>query len=178
MFKSEIKIKKSLKNDLLLYKFDKCSFCNKSKLDYMYYYDLQKKLSKKDFFCNFCLRNNFNKNTKNIMILTFEPIIKRYNNLSLRKKITSWHFQEIINSHKNAGLLHPAFYYDEESYKWFVDFSKIDDNKKLPIKSVFENILNILVCFNTSEFKININYERILNHINNFKNKKTLIIGK
>lgn len=180
MFKSEIKIKKSTKNDLLLYKFDQCSFCGKKKLDYMYYYDLQKKLSKNNFFCNFCLRNNFNKSHENIMILTFEPIIKKCQNHYSKYKIDKLQFKELIDSHKNAGLLHPAFLYDEESYKWFVDFNKIDDDKKLSIKSVFENILNILVCFNASQFRMNINYKKIFNYINDFKDKKSnkiLIIG-
>lgn len=181
MFKSEIKIKKSTKNDLLLYKFDQCSFCEKKKLDYMYYYDLQKKLSKNNFFCSFCLRNNFNKSCENIMIFTFELILKKYKNLYNKCKINKMQLQELIDSHKNTGLLHPAFLYDEESNKWFVDFNKIDNDKKLSVKSVFENILNTLVCFNISQFKMNINYEKIFNYINDFKDKKSnkiLIIGK
>jgi len=178
MFKSEIKIKKSLKNDLLSYKVDKCDFCNKVNLNYIYYHELQKKLSKNHFFCNFCLRNKFDCN-KNIMIMTFNVLIKYYYNLYTDNQISYSQLISFIDSHKKTGLLHPAFYYDDDTFKWFVDFGKIgDSDNKVSFDTVVKNIINITFCFNPSEnvkkFNVIKSYNKIHDYVYNFyKTRKT-----
>lgn len=172
MFKAEIKFKKSPKNDLLSYSIDKCDFCNKVNLNYIYYHTLQKKLSKNHFFCNFCIRNKFDCENKDIMLMTYNPLIKNCYHLCVYES----QLNDIIASHKKTGLLHPAFYYDDETFKWFVDFKKIGN--EVSFDSVIHNIINTIICFNPSQnvknFNAISNYNKIYNYVNNFyKTRKT-----
>lgn len=172
MFKCEIKIKKTLENDFLMYKITKCDFCDKTSLIYDQYYDINKKISKNNSYCNFCLRNElYKKNQKDIMIFTFKPIIKKYYKLYLKKTIFYSQVLDFLESHKNTGLLHPAFYYDDDSLNWFVNLTKThnDDLQK--------HILNILCGFNINYLSLNIN--SIVNKIKNYKSnkQKCLFIG-
>ena len=148
--------------------------------DYIYSYDLQKKLSKKGYFCNFCLRNEFNEKN-NIMKLTFNPIIYFYYNQYLNKSIFFSQIIDIIECHKKTGLLHPNFHYDEESFNWFVVFNEKNKNY---IENIVKNILNIAFCFNLSQNVLKFNYKEFYNNINDYcfnfllKNtKEVLTIG-
>lgn len=169
MFKCEIKIKKTSENDFLTYKITKCNFCDKKSSTYNYYHNIYQQASKNNFYCNFCLRNEFyNINCKDLMILTFNPIIEKYYKLYLKKRIFYSEVLDFIESHKNTGLLHHAFYYDDDSLKWFINLTKINKN------TLIQHLLNILCCFNINEITLNTKstINKIINYVDNFKSNK------
>lgn len=172
MFKHEIKIIKTSENDFLTYKITKCDFCEETSLVYNQYYDIYQKIKKNNSYCSFCLRNEFyKKNQKDIIILTFNPIIKKYYKLYLKRVISYYQILNFVECHKNTGLLHPAFYYDDYSLKWFINLNKTNNNDLL------KHILNILCCFNINYLSLNVS--SIIKKINNYKSnkQKCLIIG-
>lgn len=166
MFKHEIKITKTSENDFLTYKITKCDFCGETSLVYNQYYDIYQKISKNNSYCNFCLRNElYKKSQKDITIFTFKPIIIKYYKLYLRKVIFYSQVLDFLESHKNTGLLHPAFHYNEDSLNWFVNLTKINNDEDLK-----QHILNILCCFNINYLSLNNN--SIINKIKNYKSNK------
>ena len=132
-----------------------CMFCGKKVGLYPYQRGLCEKLSGPDFYCSFCLRNNFHtKNKHNILILSFRAVIGYYYTtfyVNARKMYYS-EIEDYINCHVKVGLENPVFSYDPETMLWFVDFSKIGKgNKKITINDVLKTIVNILACFNLND---------------------------
>jgi len=129
-----------------------CMFCGKRVGLYPNQRRLCETLSGHNFYCIFCLRNNFNtNNNRNILILSFRAIVGYYYYtfyLNSRKMYYS-QIEDYINIHIKTGLENPVFYYDNETMLWFIDFSKVGrGNKKIKICEIFKTITNIITCFN------------------------------
>lgn len=57
--------------------------------------------------------------------------------------------EDYISVHKEVGLQNPLFSYDDETYLWYVDFSRIGKSKKkVPVENTMQTVNNILACFN------------------------------
>lgn len=98
-------------------------------------------LSGGKFYCPFCLRHNFQRRSKDILILSFRAIIGYYYYMFYDvEPEVMWlsQIQQLIVKHEVVGLASPAFYYDDETYLWFIDFSRIGTGKK---KAPFEEVL-------------------------------------
>lgn len=167
----------------------KCCFCEKKCTVFPVNKQLLTKLSGPDaFYCDFCLRHNFNsKNNRNIMILTFRSIIgyfyyqnylliDRGNAPNVRRTWVS-EIEDYIEYHREAGECNPIFVYDPETLLWFVDFSKVGDTRrKVPLDEVLKTVMNILLCFNLYETVpgVNINqfFQKYKDAITNFYEKR------
>lgn len=153
-------IVEDLSNGLSNHLICTCSFCGKSSKYPTLSREMCEKLSNKgDFFCHFCLRNNhFARSSRHTLILTFRGIIAWYYHtgykkpLNSNKKLHMSQIEDFIQEHAKAGLIHPAFKYDDESFLWFVDFQKIGASRKqLPVRTVKQTVLSILASFNLWE---------------------------
>ena len=147
--------KKSENGELADKIYYECMFCGKRVGLLPQQRNLCEKLSGEDFYCTFCLRNNFyNKNNKNILILSFRAIIGYYYHtfyLNTRKMYYS-QINDFITTHAEIGLNNPVFYYDWETMLWFIDFSKIGrGNKKIKIGDILQTLKDILICFNLDD---------------------------
>lgn len=139
----------------------KCNFCGKN---CNYNQDqikiLQKLTEDNEFFCNFCIRNRFNtKLNKDVLIFSFRNIIEYFysqkylNGIDDRMYLSE--IDDAIKLHQQVGLLNPIFFYDPESFLWFVNFAKVGDGKKqISLDSVFETVFGIFSAFDIKD-KIN-----------------------
>jgi hypothetical protein len=145
-------IQEDLKGELSEDFFQKCSFCEKTvELVPFNRKIIEKFNDTKNFYCPFCIRNNFyTKNRYNVLCFSFRGIIGYfYYFLYHNNKIWFSEIEDYIDSHVQTGLLNPLFVYDQENLIWFVDFSKIGKTKrKVLLEEVNKTIINILVCFN------------------------------
>lgn len=111
---------------------------------------------KEKFFCNHCIRHNFNnRSNSNVLILSFKGIIGYYYHAFYRSKNTMFYedVSEHIQKHKEVGLKNPIFSYDDNSYLWFVDFNKIGNgNRKIAIDEILKTIIEILATFNLRRY--------------------------
>lgn len=134
-----------------------CDFCGKTVEIKSGCGDLHERLSPDGFHCSFCLRNGFHtKHSKNILAMSFRGIIGwYYYDLYLASRAMSISVSEIqdcIDSHAKTGLQNPVFFYDDESYLWFIDFGKVGKGrKKVRLDEVLKTVVNILSCFNLYE---------------------------
>jgi hypothetical protein len=56
--------------------------------------------------------------------------------------------EDMIKHHTKAGLVNPIFFYDPESYLWFIDFSRVSQDKKgVRIEEVIQTVGDIRSCF-------------------------------
>lgn len=162
--------------------YRKCCFCGKNCQNSGNQFHLANKLSgNENFYCLFCLRHSFNKENKDILILSFKSVITYF---YLQKYISPksdklWisEIEDYIDSHKKTGLLNPLFLYDEESMFWFIDFSKVGDGEKqLPLTEILKTIINILACFNLFKTAENISmsnfYEKFRIAVDSFFNQR------
>jgi hypothetical protein len=104
------------------------------------------------FYCNFCLRHKFyQRDSKDILILSFRGILGYYyySFYALTKSPLMFisEINDYIDLHVKIGSQNPVFFYDNESYLWFVDFSRIGSDK-VPIRMVLNTISEILMSFN------------------------------
>lgn len=131
------------------YLVTKCFFCQKKfKIDSNCFQNLHKLSGGKEIFCGFCIRNGFNnRNNKDVIILTFKNIFNHYysqNHIALKKMWIS-EIRDLVENHKNIGLLNPTFYYDEDSMNWFINFLKVGDTrKKINIEEIKKTISLII----------------------------------
>ena len=132
-----------------------CMFCGKRVGLYPEQRYICEKLSGEDFYCVFCLRNNFyTKNNRNILVLSFRAIVGYYyyNFYINNRKMYFSQIEDYISMHVKAGLKNPIFYYDPETMLWFIDFSKVGrGSKKLKTGEVLKTIVSILACFNLDD---------------------------
>lgn len=134
--------------------FCKCYFCEKETkiLKEKTVFSLRDK-----FYCTFCLRNkHYQKDSKNILITSFRGIIGYYyyafHYLPKNAYIFISEIWDYIHLHQEIGLKNPIFYYDPDSFLWFIDFNRVGKtNKKIPIEKVLTTINEILLCFNLFE---------------------------
>lgn len=136
-----------------------------------------------NFYCSFCLRNDFHtKKNKDILILSFRSVIgyfyfRNYMQISSGKKLWLSEIEDFIASHVAVGVTNPLFLYDPETMLWFVNFSKVGDSKKkIPLEEIHKTILNILTCFNLSEMVCDISlasfYEKYKEAVEVFYRKR------
>jgi len=163
-----------------------CMFCGKRVGLYPQERNVCEKLSGDDFYCVFCLRNNFyTKNNRNILILSFRAIIGYYYyNFYLNgKKMYFSQIEDYISAHVKVGLKNPIFNYDPDTMYWFIDFSKVGrGNKKIKINDVLKTIVNIGACFNLDANLCNnrsaVIYERYKEAIEKFYSSRWRPQGK
>src|ERR1035437_10087950 len=145
-----------------------CHFCGKNVGLYPQNRRWCERLSGKEFFCPFCLRNNYHtKNNKHILVMSFRAIFgfyyyDKYYYSSSYSEMYINDIEEYIKSHAQTGMLNPIFNYDPETYLWFIDFSKVGRGKKrIKVKEVLKTILNILVCFDSPQNVANIQTSKL-----------------
>lgn len=151
-----IPVKENLDGELDQEIYYECNFCNKRTALHPFSRHMCEVVSGSKYYCDFCLRHGFHtKNNRNILILTFKSIFSHfYKELHLDPTIASHkiylaEIRDYIQSHMRTGLLNPVFSYDQETFFWFVDFSKVGKgSKKLKLNDVLKTIINILACFN------------------------------
>ena len=125
-----------------------CAFCNKSVLitnKTLFYWNNQED----EFYCINCFRSDFNAN-KNILILSFRALFGylyyQHYVAEIKPLISLAEISKLITAHATIGLQNPFFHYEQESFLWFVDFTKLDQNKKnldliLPtVKQILEEV--------------------------------------
>lgn len=100
-------------------------------------------ISGNNFYCPFCLRNNFHaRSSSNILIMSFRAIIGYYYhrlyNITPRR-IYFTEIQDLIQKQIEIGLSNPVFCYDPETYLWFIDFNRIGQTKN---KTSFNHVLD------------------------------------
>jgi hypothetical protein len=118
-------------------------------------------------YCTFCLKHQFyQKDSHNILILTFKEIIDCfYNNFYNVTNRTMWlsDIEPLVEEHIKIGLQHPLFFYNSQNKLWHIDFRRIGETKhKLPIRTVSETIQLILESFNLRKYFPSINEKELL----------------
>lgn len=147
----------------------KCSFCGKKCEITPQNSSILDKLVKTNFHCTFCIRNNFNtKNCHHIFKMSFKSIIEYlYNaNYLQTRRIYLCELKDCIEIHQQVGLKNPAFFYDPETFIWFINFNKIGKSpKKIDLDEVFKSVIEILFCFNLYENIPSISLSDLFNNI-------------
>jgi hypothetical protein len=135
-----------------------CAFCNKSVLitkKTLIYWNNQEA----EFYCINCFRNDFNGN-KNILILSFRAIFGffyyQYYVAEIKPLISLAEISQLILDHTKTGFENPFFHYDQESFFWFVDFTKLDRHEK-KLDLILPTIKEILDVFQLEKWVINLN---------------------
>lgn len=110
-----------------------CAFCDKIvRIQKFNFYSCQK-LSGKNFYCPFCLRNNHHhRSSRNILGFSFRGILGYYYNkiyLKNPKKLYFSQIKKIIENHQSMGLQNPVLNYDPLTFMWYADFNKIGNKK-------------------------------------------------
>lgn len=137
--------------------FQSCNLCERQVGLYTAARRMAERLSgsSDSFYCPFCLRNRFNtKAGKDLLILSFKGIIGFYYEVLYRNKgdLCYSQIKDYIQSHREAGLENPVFFYDDQSFNWFIDFSRIGrGNKKVRLSEVLQTVVSILSCFNMAQ---------------------------
>jgi|APGre2960657404_1045060.scaffolds.fasta_scaffold00286_8 hypothetical protein len=159
-----------------------CEFClKKCESDSKNYIYCKKLGPDSTFFCEFCLRNAFQTQRKNnVLILSFKSIIAWFyfqNYLNGRPRMWFCQIKDYIQAHKEIGLRNPLFMYDEETMLWFIDFSRIgDDGKKIQLESVCETIESVVDSFdlekNVPSLDVNKFFSKYANSISEFHKKR------
>lgn len=151
--------------------FRKCFFCEKNCKKSDNLFNFSNLYSSKEFYCNFCIRNDFHfKSNKDIFITSFRQII----GYLYFEKYT---IEEYIKSHIETGLLNPLFRYDPETLLWFIDLSKIGNSKRrVDLKSVKSTLVNILFTLlqHVKSIDTEILYSKYENSLENFVNCKNV----
>lgn len=100
------------------------------------------------FYCSFCYKNNFHQKN-NFFIFSLRSIIQNYYEhfycKSHNRSVWLSQIQEMIELHKEAGLSNYAFDYDDESFNWFLDLSKIEEKD---MQEIYKTVVDMLICFN------------------------------
>lgn len=135
--------------------FYRCNYCGKLAYANPWQRSNCIKLTGDNFYCTFCLRNDFYSTAgQHTYILTFRTLIGYYYYCFYAiPKVCAMpvqDLQDIIQLHFDMGCQHPAWKYDCETFCWFLDFSKIGENK-IPFKSVLETLVEILAAFRLHE---------------------------
>lgn len=159
-----------------------CEFCLKKCQSNSENYSICEKLGPdSSFYCEFCLRNSFQTQRKNnVLIVSFKPIVAwlyYHNYLGGSSRLWLHQIKNLVEKHKKKGLSNPLFIYDEETMLWFIDFNRVgDDAKKIQIELVCETIEGIVECFNleTNVPSLDVNkfFSKYANAISEFNKKR------
>lgn len=136
----------------------KCSFCGKQVKVLNHKKILNDTITgNKGFHCGFCIKNNYyNRQKKDILIMSFRGVIGYYYYCLYRNTPTLMYLSELqdhIDLHEEIGNSNPVFTYDKDSFCWFIDFAKIGKrDRQLRLKHVLDTTLEILASFNTYKY--------------------------
>ena len=182
-----VKIENQLGKQLADNFYSTCCFCKKTvNINSDNFYSCSN-LSKEKFFCPFCLRNNFNYLEKDICVFSFKGILAYYYYVFYKKKSTfNLYYSQIknyIEIHQEVGLNNPVFYYDPQTFLWFINFDKIGKKThKAPIEEVKKTANNIFDCLEVDRFfnsfatnKLRQEFENCLISFNKQRNDKITI---
>lgn len=131
--------------------FYQCHFCEKQVGLQEPSRKICEKLSADRFFCTFCLRNQFYAaDNRHILCMSFRGIIGYYyQSLYSTKRMWLSEISDYISEHERAGLSNPIFYYDPDSYVWFVDFRRVGrGRRKVHFNEVLKTVVLTLSVFN------------------------------
>jgi len=126
---------------------------------------LQRLTGDNQFFCSFCVRNDFHtKKRKDVLILTLRALIGYLYYFCYFGKTPRLFLSEVgdmVTIHVAIGRQNPLFVYDPDTFCWFVDFSKVGTTKKkVPVAEVIRTVNEMISAFNP------------YNHIKEFKSHK------
>ena len=139
------------------YSYKSCSFCQKMVRLGSDNAQSCMRLSRKRFYCSFCLRNDFQfRSSRNVLIFSYRSIIGYYYIKHYIKKMgaTIWlnQIEDMIEIHRKIGLRNPVFSYDPSTYLWFADFNKIGSaSYKAPFEEVLVSAKWIMSAFQLSQ---------------------------
>ena len=181
------RIRLKLKNEKLYDDYyQTCEFCKKP-IKSLEEHNISVSLEDKSLYCTFCIRNRFNnKDSKNVLIISFRGIIGYLYHLKYATKNRKIHLSQLkdmIYCHMSVGLKNPVFNYDPETYLWYIDFNRIGrGRKKLDFDLVHAHLDKILKCFDLSSEHHEMVFEKFEKSLIQFyekrqrpKNKKMLI---
>ena len=147
------------------YVYARCNFCEKEVTMQEEFYKDSIKLGHGYFYCPFCFRNQFNyKKRKNILLMDFKGIVGFYINY-LYNEGTIYNSQIIdyVRKHSIIGLKNPIFSYDHESMLWFLDFTRVGQERhKISIDLVVKTTEDIIKSFDVNKNVKNCNPQKIL----------------
>jgi hypothetical protein len=152
-------------NDVFNYVFARCNFCQKESGIKETIYKDSLQLGHGYFYCPFCIRNRFNyKKREHILLMDFRGIIGFYvNYLYEEGKIYNSQIIDYVRKHSIVGLKNPVFSYNHESMLWFIDFTRVGQDKhKISIDSVIDTTNNIIQSFDVAKNVKNCNPQKIL----------------
>ena len=116
---------------------------------------VQSLLRSQRFYCTFCVRHDFHtKKRKNVLMMSFRGIISHlyYHGYMIKDPaLYLAQIEDMVASHVQIGLLNPVFFYDPESYCWFIDFAKVGNQqgqRRIPLSEVLNTVNEILTAFN------------------------------
>lgn len=139
--------------------YRRCNFCSKETTLKSHAAAIASQLSGANkFYCTFCLRHKLNtKNSKNTLVLSFRGLIGYYYYaFHMLPKVPIMYLTQLrdfIDLHVAVGQQNPLFTYDEESYLWFIDFSRIGKHKdQLPIEEVLKTVSEIIMSFGMFDY--------------------------
>lgn len=166
-----------------------CAYCGKRMELHAEVAKLHERLNEREFYCDFCLRHKFyTKHSRHVLMLTFRAIIAYYYYAYYRAHFGSrrmyWsEIQEYVQTHMRVGLQNPVFFYDPDTYVWFVDFSRVGKGKgKVRLEDVLKTICNILICFNIPLHMNNVRmfeiYDKYREAIDKFYSQRNRPTGK
>jgi len=167
--------------------FRRCDFCGKETIVHPRNAQVVKRLSPKGFFCTFCIRHNFHtKRRQHIMILSFRALIGYlfyFCYFGRKPRLYLSQVEDLIDMHIRVGELNPVFYYDQDTFCWFVDFLRVGKSKrKVPVEEVLRTVNEIISAFNPydniADFKGNIYAGRFAEAITDFYTKRYRPEGK
>jgi hypothetical protein len=148
----ELKVSDNLDDGTKVY--SKCHFCEKVTLankDQRMY--CEKLVGSNKFYCTFCLRNDlYGKAADHIYLLTFRGLIGYYYYcfyaIPRQSTMQLSELNDMISLHYLLAIQNPLWRYDQETFCWFIDFSKIGKSKrKLSVESVLQTVVLALSAF-------------------------------
>lgn len=141
-----------------------CVFCDKEvEINKQNNNQLAKQIDNELFYCSFCFRNEYHLKN-NYFIFSFKSIILHYYEAfyckSHNRSVWLSQIQQMIDLHKEVGLSNFAFNYDDDTFTWFVNLSKIN---KCETDEIYKIIIEMIICFNF--WHINIDGSIVFNYI-------------
>jgi hypothetical protein len=154
-----------------------CNFCQKvssnSQMNSIY----KNIIGKDKFFCLNCIRNDYYKPeiTKDIMILSFRAVFGYFyycfyltstkNSVHYTTGTMSlYEFREMAELHQLIGQSNPLFKWDQDSFSWFIDFSKVGEGK-IHVDEVLKTLVQLMLSFKFEENAPSISLNKFYNKL-------------
>ncbi len=140
-------------NELSENLYRRCGMCEKKQLVSQAGRMHSERLCKNGlFYCNFCLRNGYyTRNSRNILMFSLRSLIGLYYHQFYVAQPSVMYLSQLddyVENHVRTGLENPLFSYDQDSFIWFIDFSRVGrSRRKIKVEEVLKTITNIIACF-------------------------------